>query len=119
MLQELYKKILKLTRAANQQGINLPMIRDPKTGLGSVSLTLVFISSIFVVMGLVGKWSGRFGVIDIDNALEFFYASCVLYFGRNTWKGGLPGKKDVEDEEDDPSRQTYRGCGRHDPYDDR
>jgi hypothetical protein len=66
-------------------GINLPMVKDPKTGRGSVSLTLVFISSIMVILGLVGKWSGRLGIVDINNALEFFYASSFLYFGRN-WR---------------------------------
>jgi len=96
MLRLLFKKLTRLTEAANQRGINLPMIKDPKTGIGSVSLTLVFISSILVVLGLVGKWSGRLGTVDINNALEFFYASCVLYFGRNTWRRYKPGKKPKE-----------------------
>lgn len=100
MLREAYDKFVKVTRAGNQYGINLPMVKDPKTGLGSVSLTLVVISSIFVILGLVGKWSGRLGVVDINNSLEFFYASCVLYFGRNTWTGGTPTKKaPVKDDE--------------------
>ena len=43
----------------------------------------IFISSIMVITGLVGKWSKYFGDIDVNNALEFFYASCALYFGRN------------------------------------
>ena len=67
----------------NALGIPLPTIRDPKSGIGSVSLTLVFISSLLVIAGLVGKWSGRLGIIDINNALEFFYASSALYFGRS------------------------------------
>ena len=78
-------KLVAITRAANQRGINLPMVKDPKTGIGSVSLTLVAISSVMVIIGLVGKWSGRLGTVDIHNALEFFYASSALYFGRN-WK---------------------------------
>jgi hypothetical protein len=69
------------------------MVKDPKTGLGSVSLTLVFISSITVILGLVGKWSGKLGVVDINNALEFFYASSFLYFGRN-WRTGATTKED-------------------------
>lgn len=93
MLRAFYERLLRATELANQRGINLPMIKDPKTGRGSVSLTLVFISSIMVILGLVGKWSGRLGIVDINNALEFFYASCVLYFGRNTWTGGTPKKK--------------------------
>lgn len=93
MLKELGKKLADLVRLANKYGIPLPMVRDPKTGIGSVSLTLVFISSIMVILGLVGKWSGRLGVVDINNSLEFFYASSALYFGRN-WKTGAIVKED-------------------------
>jgi hypothetical protein len=73
----------------NALGIPVPTIRDPKSGIGSVSLTLVFISSIMVIVGCVGKWSGKLGVIDINNALEFFYCCSALYFGRN-WKTSIP-----------------------------
>lgn len=73
------------------------MVRDPKTGKGSVSLTLVFVSSILVIVGLVGKWSGHMGVVDISNALEFFYASSFLYFGRN-WRTGASSATDETSE---------------------
>lgn len=95
MLQELFKKLKQLVVLANTYGIPLPMVRDPKTGIGSVSLTLVVISSVMVILGLVGKWSGKLGVVDINNSLEFFYASSFLYFGRN-WRTGAPGKEDPE-----------------------
>lgn len=78
----LWEKCSQMSRDANVFGINVPTIKDPKTGLGSVSLTLVFISSLLVIIGLVGKWSGLLGIVDIENALEFFYASSALYFGR-------------------------------------
>lgn len=101
MLRELSKKVTDLVKIANMYGIPLPMVRDPKTGIGSVSLTLVFISSIMVILGLVGKWSGRLGTIDIHNALEFFYASSALYFGRN-WKTGASVKDEVKEEAGEP-----------------
>lgn len=94
MLLELFKKLKKLVQLANMYGIPLPMVRDPKTKMGSVSLTLVFVSSIMVILGLVGKWSGRLGTVDINNALEFFYASSFLYFGRN-WRTGAT--QDIDD----------------------
>jgi len=95
MLQELLKKLKQLVQLCNSYGIPLPLVRDPKTKQGSVSLTLVFISSIMVILGLVGKWSGHFGTIDINNALEFFYASSFLYFGRN-WRTGAAVKEEPE-----------------------
>lgn len=85
MLNTLYSKVKDLIRIANIRGIPLPCVRDPKTGIGSVSLTLIVISSIMVILGLVGKWSGKLGIVDINNSLEFFYASSFLYFGR-AWK---------------------------------
>lgn len=103
MLRQLYEKLLELTRTANQYGVNLPMVKDPKTGIGSVSLTLVVISSVMVILGLVGKWSGLLGVVDINNSLEFFYASSALYFGRQTWKGkSTKAKTEQPEENQDP-----------------
>jgi hypothetical protein len=66
----------------NSNGVPLPTIRDPKTGKGSISLTLVFISFNAVLIGLVGKWSGALGGIDIAQALNLFYACAALYWGR-------------------------------------
>lgn len=82
LAQLLYKKWVKLVDRMNGKGVPLPTVRDPKTGMGSISLTLVFISSIFVIVGIVGKWAKIAGDIDMNNAMEFFYTSCALYFGR-------------------------------------
>jgi hypothetical protein len=37
------------------------------------------------------------GVVDISNALEFFYASSFLYFGRN-WRTGASSAADETSE---------------------
>ena len=78
----LYKKWKNIVTKANSLGIPLPTVRDPKLGTGSISLTLVFISSLLVIIGIVGKWSKLAGEIDMNNAMDFFYASSALYFGR-------------------------------------
>jgi hypothetical protein len=72
----------------NKYGVPLPLVRDAKTGLGSVSLTLVFISFNVVLIGLVGKWAGALGGIDITQALNLFYACAALYWGRKFQGGG-------------------------------
>jgi hypothetical protein len=66
----------------NDKGVPAPMIRDPKTLEGSVSLTLVFLSSVLVIVGVIGKWSGKLGGIDMSYAMQFFWTSCSLYWGR-------------------------------------
>lgn len=78
----LYDKWKKLVNRANKYGVPLPTVRDPKTGIGSISLTLLTISASLVVIGIVGKWSKIAGAIDMNNAMEFFYTACALYFGR-------------------------------------
>jgi len=70
----------------NKVGVPLPTVRDPKTGLGSISLTLVFISFNIVLVGLVGKWAGALGGIDITQALNLFYGTAALYWGRKFQK---------------------------------
>lgn len=83
MLAQILSKWKVLVNAMNAKGIPMPTVRDPKTGQGSISCTLVFVSSVIVIIGLIGKWSKLLGDIDDSNALQFFYASCALYFGRN------------------------------------
>lgn len=66
----------------NASGIPMPLIRDPKERMGSVSLTLLFLASLWVQVGLLGKFSHIFGDVNLDQAMQFFYATSALYFGR-------------------------------------
>src|ERR1017187_1193067 len=70
----------------NQKGIPLPMIRDPKTGIGSVSLTLVFVSFNLVVVGLIGKYSKMLDGVDVGQAIQLFSMCAALYWGRKFQK---------------------------------
>jgi hypothetical protein len=72
----------------NKYGIPFPMIRDPRTGLGSVSLTLVFLSSIYVQLALLNMFAQMFKGVDIVNALYWHGMSLALYFGRSFKKEG-------------------------------
>ena len=71
----------------NKYGIAVPMIRDPQTGLGSVSLSMLFISFNVVLFGLIGKWS-KYLDIDIQQAIYWFMVCSGLYFGRSLSKTG-------------------------------
>lgn len=84
----------------NSKGIPLPMVRDPKSGKGSVALTLVVISSFMVVASLIGKFSRVLEGIDISNALQFFYASSGLYWARKL----NSDKKKSSDQEEPPAQ---------------
>jgi hypothetical protein len=81
----------------NSLGIPMPMVRDPKTGASSVSLTLVFLSSIYVQLALLNSFALMFKGIDVTNAL-YWHGMCVaLYFGRSYKKDGAKVELDGED----------------------
>lgn len=100
---DIFKKWKDIVNLANDKGIPLPMVRDPQTLEGSVSLTLVVMSSFLVLIGIVGKWSGALGGIDMNSAFNFFYASTTLYFG-HTWISKEPAKNDKQNIDDPDSK---------------
>lgn len=70
----------------NAKGIPVPMIRDGKTGQGSVSLTLVFISFNAWLLSIIGKAAGALGGMDPQQTLNMFMVCAGLYFGRKMSK---------------------------------
>lgn len=93
-MKKLYEKWKQFVRDMNAKGIPVPTIRDPKTGFGSISLTLVFLSSVIIIAGIVGKSAGALGGLDMNMAMEFFWTSTALYFGRQfqTKSGAIFGQ---------------------------
>lgn len=77
------EKLKELIKTLNSKGIPLPMLTDPKTGIASVSLTMLFISFNVVLVGLVGKWSKMLDGIDLSQAMTWFGICTSLYFGRS------------------------------------
>jgi hypothetical protein len=75
-------KIKELLNKANSKGIPVPLIKDPATGVASVSLTLVVMSATYVQIGLLNSLAQVFKGIDMQSALYFFGTSCALYFSR-------------------------------------
>src|SRR5271166_3331457 len=94
----MFEKLQQLISSWNSQGLPLPMVRDPKTGQGSVTTTLVVVSSgictvcsLLAVLSAVSKLTGLFANFTeaqtaITNAFnlsfQFFLASGGLYVGR-------------------------------------
>lgn len=76
------QKWLEIVRNANAKGIPIPLIRDNKSGLGSMSLTLVFLSFNVWLMSVIGKLAGVLGGMNPDQCLNMFLACAGLYWGR-------------------------------------
>ena len=60
----------------NSLGFPLPMMRDPKTGLGSVTVSLVIVSAVCVIISLISK------KVDQSGAFSFYIGSLAAYLGR-------------------------------------
>ena len=76
------EKIQEYLKDKNTNGIYVPMIRDPKTGSGSVSLTLVFISFNVNILGLIGRATKFLDGVSLEGANTLFLICVSLYFGR-------------------------------------
>lgn len=100
MLKDIVEKWKEWVGHLNEMGVPMPTIRDPKTGKGSVSLTLVFISFNFCIVAMVSKWSDRFGSVDASQALNLFMVCAGLYWGRKLQRDSK-GTVQVESKEED------------------
>lgn len=85
----MFDKLKRFMITLNQAGIPIPLLRDPKTQMASVSLTMLVISFLVVLVGLVGKLSKIFDV-DTTQSIYWFLICSSLYFGRNL-TGNLTG----------------------------
>lgn len=82
------EKIKQFISKMNEKGIPVPMIRDPKTGIGSVTLTLVFISANVVLVSLLNSFANIFKGVDVANSLAWFSICLASYLGRKMQKDG-------------------------------
>lgn len=86
LLDKVYEKLKDIVDSGNKDGIPIPLVRDPKKGRGSVSLTLVFISFNLALFGTIGKITNMVGEVDLTNALWLFGVCASLYWGRTVKK---------------------------------
>jgi len=76
-----------------KKGIPVPVLRDPVSQKPSASFTLLVVSSGLVIFGLINKDAKLVEGVDIQNALQFFYACAGLYFGRKLTNDNKEGDK--------------------------
>lgn len=101
-LGDLYDKMKEVVDKFNKLGIPVPMVRDPKTGEGSVTLTLVFISFNTALIGQAGKIAGILGGIDLTQANYLFLMCLGAYLGRKMQGDGK--KVDIEGDKKDEEK---------------
>lgn len=89
-LKELQEKFVEW---CTKKGIPVPILRDPVSQKPSASFTLLVVSSGLVIFGLINKAAKLVEGVDIQNALQFFYACAGLYFGRKLTNDNKEGDK--------------------------
>lgn len=67
----------------NQAGIPMPLLRDPKVGVSSLSFTLVVVAALNVQLALINLFANFVKGVDVTNALYWFGMCSALYFGRS------------------------------------
>jgi hypothetical protein len=75
-------KIKEKMKYLNERGFPIPLLRDPKTDMGSVTLTLLFISSNVVLVSLLNSFANIFKGVDTSNSISFFVICLGGYLGR-------------------------------------
>lgn len=85
-MKDFFKRWKQFIASMNSRGVPVPMIRDPKSGLGSVSLTLAFISFNVWLISIIGKAAGALGGIDTSQTMNMVIVCFSLYFGRKFQK---------------------------------
>ena len=99
----LIEKWKEIVDKANKYGLPVPTVRDPRTGKGSITATLVVASAglfglciIFMLATAVAKWVGFFALTDVtttqvksaaDYSFQFLLAALGGYLGRHLQKG--------------------------------
>jgi hypothetical protein len=90
--------MLQFLNNLNKKGIPLPLLRDPTTSQGSVSLTMMVTSFAICIVTLAGKITKVFGEVEYANCLWLFGICSSLYFGRKLGKNSLKGIKNEQEE---------------------
>lgn len=91
-------KIKAVIKYMNERGLPVPLLRD-NTKYPSVSLTLLWISSVFVILSLLESITGL--KIGFYESLAWYITSSVLYYNRNAKisKDGIELTSNKEDKE--------------------
>lgn len=75
----MFQKLKDIVNFMHDKGLSIPLLKDHE--YPSVSLTLLFISSLFVILGLVSIPVKALQV-DFWHALSWHVTSAVLYYNR-------------------------------------
>lgn len=91
----------------NKHGIPMPLLRDPKTGRGSVSLTLVFLSFNLWIISIIEELTVMTGKIDVNQTFNMVLVCFGLYYGRKL--SFSKGSFDLGESDEKSSKENISG----------
>lgn len=100
----MFAKIKNWILSLNEEGVPLPLLRDPKAKTGSVTLTMFWISFNIAILTLAGKITKVIGDVDYSNVLWLLGLTGSFYLGRRIQGDGknmsLEGNAEESKEKD-------------------
>lgn len=127
-LNDFKDKWISFVNRMNKYGVPVPVVRDPRTGKGSITAALVVFSAglfgfciLFMIASTVAKWAGLFAMTDLaiaqvktaaDYSFQFLLAALGGYLGRHLQKGesidesNPPSQKDPQVAPTKPSQKV-------------
>lgn len=84
---------------AHEQGIRLPMFRDPASNKPSVTLTMTVLSFNTCLLGQIGKIAKLLGDVDLTQANYLFLMCLGAYLGRRLQGNGTTKEISLENKE--------------------
>jgi hypothetical protein len=79
-----FEQLKQIFLQANSEGIPLPLLRDNKTGKGSYTLTMFWMSFNLSILLLAGKITKLVGDVEYSNVLWLLGITGGMYLGRRT-----------------------------------
>lgn len=76
------KKLFEILNKLNQEGFPVPMLKDPKTGKGSLTATMYWITFNVSILTLAGRITKIIGEVDYNNLLWLLGITGGMYLGR-------------------------------------
>lgn len=118
MIAQITQKWTEFINKMNKYGVPVPVVRDPRTGKGSITAALVVFSAglfgfciLFILASTIAKWAGFFAMTEVsmaqvktaaDYSFQFLLAALGGYLGRHLQKGesmdepNQPSQKDPQ-----------------------
>ncbi len=99
-IKKLINLLIAKLESSNSNGIPIPVLRDPQTGKGSVTLTMWFITFNIAIITLIGRVTKILDGVDYDSVLWLFVITGGFYLGRKVQKKS-DGSLDIGGKVDD------------------